>query len=104
MTKSTYTLLMTKGHGQINWCELDADEWAFCDASPERYQIFVIDGLEVKILVASEDFTQTRQEALKTASSFVFGRYETIVVDLKRLIGSIEKGVDHRPKNNHPPY
>ncbi len=103
MTKPRYTLLMHKGATTPLFCELDGDEWQFVDNSPERYSIFVIDGADVCILVATEDKTMTRQEALKCASSFVYGRYEKIEVDLKRLIATKEKGIEHRP-NIHPPY
>jgi hypothetical protein len=103
-TKPTYTLLMSRGHDVITWCELDEDEWQRCYEDPQQYQIFVIEGSSVKVLVASYDKSQTQQEALKTASSFVLGRYEKIKVDLKRLIGTKEDGIDHRPGLPHPPY
>lgn len=104
MAKPRYTLLMHKGASVPLFCELDRDEWAFVDSSPQRYRIFVIDGQEVCVLVATEDFTMTRADALKTASSFVFGRYEKITVDLKRLIATKEKGEPHGIDLDHPPY
>ncbi len=104
MNKPRYTLLMHRGANTPLFCELDGDEWKFVDDSPERYSIFVIDGLEVCVLVATEDKTMTRQDALKTASSFVFGRYEKITIDLKRLIATKEKGEPHGIELDHPPY
>jgi len=102
MTKPRYTLLMFKGHGSINWCELDADEWVHVDQNPQVYQIFVLAGSEVTILVASEDWTHTRAEALKIASMFVFGRYQRVEIDLKNLIGQITQGEPHGIRN--PPH
>lgn len=104
MTNPRYMLLMHRGNNAMLWCELDLDEWVLVDNSPQRYQIFVIAGREVTVMVATEDFTLTRAHALKTASSFVFGRYEKITVDLKRLIATKEKGESHGIELEHPPY
>ncbi len=104
MTKQRYTLLMHGGAGAPLFCELEYDEWVFVDNNPKQYQIFVIDGKDVCVLVATEDRTMKRSDALKCASSFVYGRYEKIEVDLKRLIGTEEKGIPIGVRNNHPPY
>jgi len=102
VNKPRYTLLMFRGQGAVNFCELDRDEWKHVDEQPTVYQIFVIDGREVCVLVASEDKTLTRKDALKTASIFVFGRYQKVEIDLKELIGRLTQGEPHFPKN--PPH
>ena len=100
--KPTRWLLMHRGYGRVAWCELEGDEWIHVEEQPQRYQIFVVDGQTAKIIVATEDWTLKRTDAVKTASLFVFGRYQTISVDLKILDGKIEQG---KPLiENHPPH
>lgn len=101
--KPTYFLLMWKGHDVANFCELDTDEWVNVEQHPQEYQIFVVDGQAAKVFVATWERSLKWAEALKTASSFVFGAYEKITVDLDKLTGKIEAGEQHGI-NVHPPY
>jgi len=103
MTKNTYFLLMHRTQSDIAWVELEWDEWQQIDYNPQQYQIFVVDGHSAKILIATEDKTMTRQNALKAASCFVFGHYQKITVDLNRLVATKEQGEPHGSPR-HPPY
>lgn len=101
MTNPRYTLLMHNGATCPLFVELAPDEWLHVDNQPQVYSIFVIAGKEATVLVATADKTMTRLNALNVASSFIYGKYEEITIDLKRLIASVSKG---QPKINHPPY
>jgi len=103
MDKPTYTLLMWKGACSPQFCELDPDEWRNVDEHPQEYQIFVVDGQTAKVLVATWEKNLTWDDALKIASSWVFGAYQKIVVDLKELLSYHEDGKPHRFSEN-PPY
>jgi len=82
--KPSAHLVMLSGYGRVIWCEVEPDEWQIIAHRPEQYRIFVINGQTACIFVATEDNNLTREDALKTASSFVKGAYKTIHFDLDR--------------------
>jgi len=101
--KPTYFLLMWKGGEKTSFCELDIDEWVNVDQHPQEYQIFVVDGLIAKVLVATWERGLIYHHAMEIATCFIFGAYEKITVDLDKLTGEIEKGETHG-LDIHPPY
>ena len=98
--KPSAFLLMIQGGGALTWCQLEYDEWQNITHRPEQYTIYAITGQSAVIFVATEDNELDRRDAVKCASAFVYGLYQTTHVDLDKLISYTEDG---KPFMN-PPY
>jgi len=103
MKQTKFLLIVGDGPAGCVWCEIDWDEFQYCDDQPTLYDVFVFDGKEAKIFVASyriEDQPVDRQKALKTASLFVLGQFDQIVLNPEGFDPFKRKG----EALIHPPY
>jgi len=99
-TAKPFLYLLMWRNGEMNMCtELEADEWQIISHRPEQYRIYDINGQKAHVFIATEDNDINRQEAVKLATSFIFGRLVTRYVALDLLETHDEPSKPHF----HPP-
>jgi len=101
VTPKPYFYLYMWSNGEMAmFVELEPDEWQIVKHRQEQYRIYDLNGGLARIFVATDDNNLDRQKALKTASSFVYGRYKIRRFDLDKLEVTDTDGFPLF----HPPY
>jgi hypothetical protein len=77
----------------MTWCEIEWDEFEACLRHPKEYDFQTFNGRFMTVLVAIWNKCATKEQALKTASSFVFGTYKKVHLDPEDGVTYFETGI-----------
>ena len=94
MVKPFKYLYLHSVEPQMTWAEVDFDEFLSAKHYSNQFNIFVFDGSVARVHVITDDNNISRVEALKCASTFVFGHYKKMEVNLDTFDIKTTEGMD----------